>query len=58
VLTTVVTGAAGLVLLYLGGEALVRGASSLALRMRVSPISLTLSGSDPVTRSSEFTSTR
>lgn len=37
-LTTAVTGAAGLILLYLGGEALVRGASSLALRMRISPL--------------------
>lgn len=35
---TAATGAAGLVLLYLGGEALVRGASSLALRMRISPL--------------------
>lgn len=35
---TAATGAAGLVLLYVGGEALVRGASSLALRMRISPL--------------------
>jgi pyrroloquinoline quinone biosynthesis protein B len=38
VLTTAVTGAAGLLLLYLGGEALVRGACSLALRLRISPL--------------------
>lgn len=37
-LITAATGAAGLLLLYLGGEALVRGASSLALRMRISPL--------------------
>lgn len=37
-LITAVTGAAGLLLLYLGGEALVRGACSLALRMRISPL--------------------
>ena len=37
-LTTAVTGAAGLLLLYLGGEALVRGACSLALRLRISPL--------------------
>jgi len=37
-LTVAVTGAAGLFLLYLGGEALVRGACTLALRMRVSPL--------------------
>jgi len=37
-LSTVVIGAAGLLLLYLGGEALVRGACSLALRMRISPL--------------------
>lgn len=37
-LITAVTGAAGLLFLYLGGEALVRGASSLALRMRISPL--------------------
>ncbi|MFW6084157.1 MAG: calcium/sodium antiporter [Gemmatimonadota bacterium] len=38
VLITTATGAAGLLLLYLGGEALVRGASALALRLRVSPL--------------------
>ena len=37
-LTTALIGAAGLLLLYLGGEGLVRGASSLALRFRVSPL--------------------
>lgn len=37
-LATIVGGAAGLLLLYVGGEALVRGASSLALRMQVSPL--------------------
>ncbi len=36
--TTIAIGAAGLLLLYLGGEGLVRGASSLALRLRVSPL--------------------
>jgi cation:H+ antiporter len=36
--TTVAVATAGLVLLYLGGEALVRGAGSLAARMRVSPL--------------------
>lgn len=34
----VLTAISGLLLLLLGGEALVRGASSLALRMRVSPL--------------------
>lgn len=34
----VVTGAAGLFLLFAGGEVLVRGASSLAARLRVSPL--------------------
>ena len=36
--TLVAAVAAGLLLLFLGGEALIRGASSLALRMRVSPL--------------------
>lgn len=35
---TVLNGLVGLFLLYAGGEALVRGASSLAARMRVSPL--------------------
>ncbi len=35
---SLLAGAGGFVLLYFGGEVLVRGASSLALRMRVSPL--------------------
>lgn len=37
-MTTVAVATAGLVLLFLGGEALVRGAGSLAARLRVSPL--------------------
>lgn len=36
--TSLLTGVAGLVLLYVGGEGLVRGSCSLALRLRVSPL--------------------
>jgi pyrroloquinoline quinone biosynthesis protein B len=38
VLITALTGVAGLLVLFLGGEALVRGACSMALRMRISPL--------------------